>query len=190
MYISISLYPPWYLLSRPRAWAGLYNISPLLILYGVWQTQGGSGGGSYIAHSMCNSIAIVWAMQVEGAIEGWSTTARTLWSERISCKGWRVCVCCERHLSRAVCVSSGDGLTLTLPLHGYLRSSRVSIYLEMFIYINHVSVYSFTCMHACVHILTCSGCLGVARRGRSAGCVLCALWAVSAAVLGGGTLWG
>jgi len=33
--------------------------------------------------------------------------------------------------------------------------------------------------------------LGVARCGRTAGCVLCALWAVSAAVLGGwGTLWG
>jgi len=28
--------------------------------------------------------------------------------------------------------------------------------------------------------------LGVARRGRSAGCVLCALWAVSAAVCVGG----
>jgi len=36
-----------------------------------------------------------------------------------------------------------------------------------------------------------SSTLGVARCSRSAGCVLCALWAVSAAVLGGGgTLWG
>ena len=31
-----------------------------------------------------------------------------------------------------------------------------------------------------------SSALGVARRGRSAGCVLCLLWAISAAVLGGG----
>jgi len=31
-----------------------------------------------------------------------------------------------------------------------------------------------------------SSTLGVARCSRSAGCVLCALWAVSAAVLGGG----
>jgi len=35
-----------------------------------------------------------------------------------------------------------------------------------------------------------SSTLGVARCGRSAGCVLCALWAVPAAVCGGGTLWG
>jgi len=32
-------------------------------------------------------------------------------------------------------------------------------------------------------------CPGVARYGRSAGCVLCVLWAMSAAKLGGGTLW-
>ena len=36
-----------------------------------------------------------------------------------------------------------------------------------------------------------SSALEVARCGRSAGCVLCVLWAVSAVVLGGGgTLWG
>jgi len=35
-----------------------------------------------------------------------------------------------------------------------------------------------------------SSTLGVARCGRSAGCVLCALWAVPAAVLRGDTLWG
>ena len=35
-----------------------------------------------------------------------------------------------------------------------------------------------------------SSTLGVARCGRSAGCVLCLLWAISAAVWGGSTLWG
>ena len=35
-----------------------------------------------------------------------------------------------------------------------------------------------------------SSTLGLARCGRSAGCVLCAMWAVSAAVFGGVTLWG
>ena len=35
-----------------------------------------------------------------------------------------------------------------------------------------------------------SSTLGVARCGGSAGCVLGVLWAVPAAVLGGGTLWG
>ena len=35
----------------------------------------------------CNSIAIVWAMQVERDIKGRWTSARKLWSERISCKG-------------------------------------------------------------------------------------------------------
>jgi len=37
---------------------------------------------------------------------------------------------------------------------------------------------------ACAGFL--SSALGVARCGRSAGCVLCVLWAMSAAVLGGG----
>jgi len=35
-----------------------------------------------------------------------------------------------------------------------------------------------------------SSALGVVRCGRSAGCVLCVLWAISAAVWGGSTLWG
>jgi len=35
-----------------------------------------------------------------------------------------------------------------------------------------------------------SSTLGVARCGGSAGCVLGVLWAVPAAVMGGGTLWG
>jgi len=35
-----------------------------------------------------------------------------------------------------------------------------------------------------------SSALGVARCGRSAGCVLCVLWGMSAAMLGEGTLWG
>jgi len=35
-----------------------------------------------------------------------------------------------------------------------------------------------------------SSALGVVRCGCSAGCVLCVLWAISAAVWGGSTLWG
>ena len=47
----------------------LYTILPSPILYGVWHLKEGSGGGSYIAHQLCNSIAIVWAMQVGGTIQ-------------------------------------------------------------------------------------------------------------------------
>jgi len=35
-----------------------------------------------------------------------------------------------------------------------------------------------------------SSALGVVQCGCSAGCVLCVLWAISAAVWGGSTLWG
>jgi len=45
---------------------GLYTILPLPILYGVWcmaYARGGSGG-SYIAQWSCNSIALLWGMQV------------------------------------------------------------------------------------------------------------------------------
>jgi len=66
---------------------GLSMILPLPILYGVWHTHGGSGGGSYIAYWSCNSIVIVWAMQMEGEVKGWWTSARTFWSERIARKG-------------------------------------------------------------------------------------------------------
>jgi len=50
---------------------GLYTILPLPILYGAWRrTHGGSGGGLYVAHVhvSCVSIAIVVAVQMEGAI--------------------------------------------------------------------------------------------------------------------------
>ena len=45
---------------------GLYTILQLPILYGVWHTQGGSGGESYIAQYACNSIATVWGLDVGG----------------------------------------------------------------------------------------------------------------------------
>ena len=45
---------------------GLYTILQLPILYGVWHTQGRSGGESYIAQYACNSIATVWGLEVGG----------------------------------------------------------------------------------------------------------------------------
>jgi len=57
--------------SPPLAF-GLHRILSILILYlyyGVWHSKGGlevGGGGSCIAQSPCNSIAIVWTMQVGG----------------------------------------------------------------------------------------------------------------------------
>jgi len=55
----------------------------------VWCTAYGrkTGEGSYTTERSCTRIALVWAMQVGGAIPGWLTSARQLWSERISCKG-------------------------------------------------------------------------------------------------------
>jgi len=47
---------------------GLYMILPLPILYGVRRTQGGSGGGCILRISRAK-VAIVWAMQMEGAIK-------------------------------------------------------------------------------------------------------------------------
>jgi len=46
------------------AWVGLYRILPIPIVYGVWRSKGGLGGGSYVAQSSCNSIAMVWAKQI------------------------------------------------------------------------------------------------------------------------------
>ena len=43
---------------------GLYTILPSPILYGVWHTKGGLGGGAYIAQWSCNRIAIGSALQV------------------------------------------------------------------------------------------------------------------------------
>jgi len=42
---------------------GLYRILPIHILY-VYGIQKGAWGGSRIARSSCNSIAMVWAMQM------------------------------------------------------------------------------------------------------------------------------
>ena len=46
---------------------GLYTILASPISYGVWHAQGGSEEASYIAQETWTSIAIVRAMQVEGA---------------------------------------------------------------------------------------------------------------------------
>ena len=43
--------------SRPSP-LGLYTILPSPIVYGVWHTEGGVGGGAYIVRRSCNSIAI------------------------------------------------------------------------------------------------------------------------------------
>jgi len=47
---------------------GLYTISPLPILCGVWHIQGRAGGRSCIAQTACNSTAVVW--QYAGEIKG------------------------------------------------------------------------------------------------------------------------
>ena len=44
----------------------LYTTLLCPISYGVWHRNGGSEEGSNIAQWYCNSIATVWAMQVEG----------------------------------------------------------------------------------------------------------------------------
>jgi len=54
------------------------------MVYGIQKR--GSGGGSSGAQQSCKRIATVKAMQVGGEMTGWLTSARKLWSERISCK--------------------------------------------------------------------------------------------------------
>jgi len=66
-YTNIACYYVWQCIGQwHRKQVGLYTILPIPILYSVWHTKGGSGGGSYLAQQSCNSTAIVWALQVGG----------------------------------------------------------------------------------------------------------------------------
>ena len=49
--------------------APIHDIATANIVWCIAYTRG-VGRGSYIAHSSCNSIAVVWAMQMEGAMQG------------------------------------------------------------------------------------------------------------------------
>jgi len=55
------------------------------MVYGIQKE--GRKGCRVLHNSLTNRIAIVWAMFQGGAMTGWLTSARQLWSERISCKG-------------------------------------------------------------------------------------------------------
>jgi len=65
-----------------------HDIATANIVWCMAYTRG-VGWWSYIARLSCNSIAIVWATQMEGAIKGWWTSANKLWSGGISCEGQR-----------------------------------------------------------------------------------------------------
>jgi len=104
-------------------------------------------------------------------------------------------------------------IILTLYSHGYLRAGAADLCRERAAHLRvrgnpnpltRVDSHSYSLLGlgppkgASIERLSGAGAstgvlsstLGVARCGGSAGCVLCVLWAISAAVWGGSTLWG
>jgi len=65
---------------------GLHTIMPMPILHGVWHAQGGSGGIVFLRIRFAIVLQSCEQCRWKGGIKGGLTSARKLWSERMSCE--------------------------------------------------------------------------------------------------------